>query len=249
VSVPDLAFSHPRLVALYDALEGERSDLSLYAELVNRYAARSVLDIGCGTGAFACFLARRGIDVTGLDPAEASIAVARCKRDANKVRWILGDATRAPTCEADMATMTGNVAQVFLTDAEWLSVLGCIARSLRPEGILIFETRDPADEPWRRWNREQTYRQIEDAAFGRVTAWCDVTKVDGPLVDFRWTYQFEADGAVVVSNSTLRFRSRVEIERSLEVAGYSVAEVLDAPDRPGRELVFVARRTLRRDDD
>jgi 2-polyprenyl-3-methyl-5-hydroxy-6-metoxy-1,4-benzoquinol methylase len=33
--------------------------------------ARSVLDVGCGTGSFACMLAQRGIEVVGVDPAAA----------------------------------------------------------------------------------------------------------------------------------------------------------------------------------
>jgi ubiquinone/menaquinone biosynthesis C-methylase UbiE len=241
--MPDLAFSHPRLAALYDTLEGERSDLEFYATLVDRYGARKVLDVGCGTGTFACLLARGGVEVIGMDPAQASLEAARQKSEAHKVRWIVGDVTSMPPLGVDMVTMTGNVAQVFLTDDDWLGALECIRRALRPEGLVVFESRDPAREAWRSWNRAQSYRRIEIAGCGLVTTWCEVTKVDGPLVDFRWTFEFEADDAVIVSNSTLRFRTRAEIEQSLARAGYSVAEVLDAPDRPGRELVFVARRS------
>jgi hypothetical protein len=53
---------------------------------------------------------------------------------------------------------------------------------------------------------------------------------------------FEADGSVETSDSTLRFRSRPEIASSLREAGFAVEDVRDAPDRPGRELVFIARR-------
>lgn len=47
---------------------------------------------GTGTGTFACRLARRGIDVVGLDPAAASFDVARGKAGAEKVRWVHSDA-------------------------------------------------------------------------------------------------------------------------------------------------------------
>jgi hypothetical protein len=53
---------------------------------------------------------------------------------------------------------------------------------------------------------------------------------------------FESDGAVLTSDSTLRFRHRDEVTASLAAAGYVVDEVRQAPDRPGRELVFIARR-------
>ena len=47
--------------------------------MVDELAARSVLDVGCGTGTFACLLAQRGIDVIGVDPAGASLDIARRK--------------------------------------------------------------------------------------------------------------------------------------------------------------------------
>ena len=67
--------------------------------------------------------------------------------------------------------------------------------------------------------------------------------VAGDLVSFRQTYVFASDGAVLTSDSTLRFRSRREVETSLHDAGFAVRDVRDAADRPGRELVFVASRS------
>jgi F420-0:gamma-glutamyl ligase len=60
------------------------------------------------------------------------------------------------------------------------------------------------------------------------------------LVSFRYTYTFLADGTVVTSDSTLRFRHRGEVETSLGANGYRVLDVREAPDRPGREFVFIA---------
>ena len=85
--MPDALFAEPRLAAIYDALEGERPDLEAYAALVDALGARSVLDIGCGTGTFACLLASRGLEVTGADPAAASLDVARRKPGADWARW------------------------------------------------------------------------------------------------------------------------------------------------------------------
>jgi hypothetical protein len=69
-----------------------------------------------------------------------------------------------------------------------------------------------------------------------------VFDVSGDLVSLRSTFVFESDGAVLTSESTLRFRHRDEVIASLAAAGYLVDEVRQAPDRPGRELVFIARR-------
>jgi hypothetical protein len=77
---------------------------------------------------------------------------------------------------------------------------------------------------------------------GEVQSWVEVTDVTWPLVTFRWTYVFAADGQVLTSDSTLRFRERQETEAELTELGYVVEDVRDAPDRPGYVFVFVARR-------
>jgi hypothetical protein len=66
--------------------------------------------------------------------------------------------------------------------------------------------------------------------------------VEGNLVSFRATFVFDRDGAVLTSDSTLRFRGRGELTDSLTAAALVVDEVRDAPDRPGREFVFIARK-------
>ena len=85
----DPIFEHPRLVSIYDALDPDRRDLEVYADITRELGARTVLDVGCGTGTFALLLADRGLDVVGLDPAAGSLAVARGKSGAHRVRWSL----------------------------------------------------------------------------------------------------------------------------------------------------------------
>jgi SAM-dependent methyltransferase len=240
--VADAIFENQRLADIYDPLDPDRSDLDLYLGLASRFGVRSVLDIGCGTGTFAVLLAERGIEVTGVDPASASLNVARRKPGAEKVRWIHGDATTVPPLQVDMATMTANVAQVFITDEEWAATLGAAYRLLRPGGHLVFETRDPRRKAWRQWTREHTYQRVELSGAGWVEEWKELVEVRGDLVSFRSFIVFESDGEVLTSDSTLRFRGRDEVMASLETAGFTVSEILDAPDRPGREFVFIAIR-------
>ena len=232
----DENFRHPRLAAVYDVLDSDRSDLEVYLAIAEELEARTVLDIGCGTGTFALLLADRGYEVTGVDPARASLDVARNKPGAERVRWIDGDATQLPPMQVDLATMTGNAAQAIVEEAAWHGTLRGASEALRPSGHLVFETRDPARRAWTEWNRAETHRVTEVAE-----TWIDLLEVDGSLVRFRGTYVFP-DGEVLTSDSTLRFRARDEVEADLIANGYVVDEVRGAPDRPGRELVFFARR-------
>ena len=239
----DDVFEHPRLVAIYDALDPDRSDLDAYAVIADEIGARRVLDIGCGTGTFALRLADRGLEVTGVDPALGSLDVARAKPSAERVHWIHGDATFLPPMQVDLATMTGNVVQAILDPPDWDRTLRGVYEALRPGGHFVFETRVPAYRAWQDWNRETSHTVTQIEGVGAVETWVDVTEVSGPLVAFRWTGVFASDGEVLSSDATLRFRAPDEVEASLVANGYNLDEVRGAPDRPGREFVFFARRT------
>ena len=240
--VPDRVFDEPRLAGIYDQLDPDRSDLVVYASIASELGARSVVDIGCGTGTFACLLAAAGLDVIGVDPAAAMLEVARGKPGADRVRWVHGVASDLPPVQVDLATMTANVAQVFLDDDEWAATLTAAHRVLRPSGWLVFESRRPEREAWAEWNREDSFQSVDLAGVGVVESWYELVDVSLPFVTFRGTIVFRADGSSLTSDSTLRFRSRSEIAASLEAAGFRVGDVRQAPDRPGNELVFVAER-------
>ncbi|WP_067135094.1 class I SAM-dependent methyltransferase [Microtetraspora malaysiensis] len=240
--MPGAIFSHPRLALVYDAFDGDRDDLAAYLAIADELGAERVLDVGCGTGSLAVLLADGGRTVVGVDPAEASLEVARAKDPTGRITWIHGDATTVPALDADLAVMTGNVAQVFLTDDDWARTLRGIHAALRPGGHLVFETRRPERRAWEDWAADTAPVTLDVPGVGSVEQRLAVTDVSLPFVSFRHTYRFLADGAVVTSDSTLRFRDRDEVGTSLAAGGYRVVDVREAPDRPGRELVFVAER-------
>lgn len=238
----DEIFGHPRLAAIYDPLDPDRADLQVYLDLAQHLGATRVLDIGCGTGVFALLLADRGIEVVAVDPALASIEVARAKPGSERVLWICGDATAPPALHVDLVTMTANVAQAIVAPGAWQQTLAQAREALRPGGYLVFETRDPAARAWETWNRAASHRVTPIPEVGTVESWVELVEVSPPLVTFRWNYVFATDGRHLTSESTLRFRERAEVEADLAAHGYRLHEVRDAPDRPGKELVFVARR-------
>ncbi|MEU0266865.1 class I SAM-dependent methyltransferase [Nocardioides sp. NPDC006303] len=235
---PDAAFADPRQAVLYDVFDDDRSDLDAYVAIAGELGARHIVDIGCGTGSLAVRLAGEGLSVVGLDPAVASLDVARTKPYADRVTWINGDATALASLAgaADMAVMTGNVAQVFVSDEDWSDTLTAMHAALRPGGWFVFETRRPEVRAWEDWDIAPTTVDLPDGRTAVVTR--TVTVVDLPLVTFEGSTTIGDE--TLTSSSTLRFRGREEIERDLVAHGFTVTDVRDAPDRPGKESVFLA---------
>jgi len=141
--------------------------------------------------------------------------------------------------------MTGNAAQAIVEAADWSATLRGAHDALRPGGYLVLETRDPAWRQWEEWNRAQSWSTTVLPGVGAVESWYDLIDVRAPLVTFRGTCVFASDGAVLTSESTLRFRERDEVQAQLQEHGFVVTDVRGAADRPGRALVFLARRPAR----
>lgn len=105
------------------------------ADFVEGLGARSVLDAGCGTGRVAVELARRGVDVAGVDVDRGMIAQAR--KAAPNLSWVLADIATVDlgrTFEAVL--MAGNV-MIFLQRGTEEKVLRNMARHLAPKGYLV----------------------------------------------------------------------------------------------------------------
>jgi SAM-dependent methyltransferase len=175
--VPDALFADPRLAPLYDLFDDDRCDLDAYLAIVDELGVRRVLDVGCGTGSFAVLLAVRGVEVVAVDPAEASLDVARQKAAADLVRWQHGDAKALPELEVDLVTLTGNVAQAIFDPAAWRDTLAVVRGTLRQGGYLVFETRDPARRAWEEWTPENTRRALELPDGTNVERWHEVKAV------------------------------------------------------------------------
>lgn len=238
-------FNDPRLARLYDTLTDGRDDIEFYLALADEIGATTIIDIGCGTGLLATELAVRGHQVTGVDPSRSMLAVARSRPGHEQVTWIDGDATAVPALAADLAIMTGHVAQVFLDDAAWMLTLRAVRRVLAPGARLAFESRHPAAQAWLRWNPKDSFRRVDGKQEGPVEVWHEVTGVDGDLVSFDMHHRFLSSGEDVISISTLRFPELDHLTESLAEAGFAVECAYGDWDRStitasSRELILVA---------
>ncbi len=53
---------------------------------------RTILDVGCGTGALCSVLHQKGLEVTGIEPAEKMLSIAKRKTKGQDIRLLQGNA-------------------------------------------------------------------------------------------------------------------------------------------------------------
>jgi SAM-dependent methyltransferase len=118
-----------------DRLASAGADLHGEAELVAGLQPQSVLDAGCGSGRVATELARRGIEVAGVDADPSMIATAR--RLAPELVWVVDDMAEVDLGRTfDVVVMAGNVPLFTPAGTRAALVAGC-RRHLADGGALV----------------------------------------------------------------------------------------------------------------
>lgn len=216
-------FSDPRLTAIWETINvydpGTQPDF--YLALARDLGAASLVDLGCGSGTVTQVFADAGLRITASDPSAQMIALARERSGCEQVTWLVGSAEVLGAPDADMAIMTGHVAQFFVDDAEWAAALHALHDALRPGGTLAFEARNPEERGWERWTPASTNAYV-DATLGPITCWSDWHDVTDGVVSYTNYYRIDTTGEELASPSRLRFRREAELRASLTEAGFTV---------------------------
>jgi ubiquinone/menaquinone biosynthesis C-methylase UbiE len=205
---------------MYDVLNTGDHDFAFYEAQIGAQP-KYVLDVGCGTGVFAVRLARGGHEVVAVDPSPAMLGYARRRAGADRVKWLVGDAATAPGDTLfDVATMTGHAFQCLLTDDEVTATLRAVRQRLSPGGRFMFETRNPAVQPWLGWTAQHSRRTINTNDSGQVEVFQECTSVRREVVEFDTHYVFVDAGTHLTSRSQLRFISQSALARQIDAAGF-----------------------------
>lgn len=123
------------------AWDGEPN--SLLAETVDGLAPGTALDVGCGEGADAIWLARRGWRVTAMDLSEVALDRARAADPEGRLTWLHADllSWQPPTAAFDL--VSGQF--LHIPPAERPAFFGRLAQAVRPGGRLLFVAHHPSD--------------------------------------------------------------------------------------------------------
>jgi rhodanese-related sulfurtransferase len=121
--------------ARWQQLAAQGHNIHGEADFVGRYAPASVLDGGCGTGRVAIELARRGIDVVGVDVDTTMLAAARAK--APHITWVDADLAALDLGRTfELIALPGNV-MIFVEPVDRGRTVLRMAAHLAVGGLLV----------------------------------------------------------------------------------------------------------------
>ncbi len=211
-------------------------------------AGGPVLDLGCGTGMLACGLAAKNLKVTGVDPSEAMLRVARSRVDGEKVSWINSDGQSLRLSQRfNFIYMTGHAFQQLLTDNDAVRLLRAAADHLHPDGRFVFETRNPTAQAWLSWTPEHSRRTVQSPQRGRVMLFHDAQfEPTTGIVEIREHYQLLDTGVHRVGRNRVRFIDQEHLAHLLTRAGLAAVawygDWTGGPFSPTSNEIIVATR-------
>ncbi len=118
-------------------------DARAFYERLNVPPGSQLLDVACGSGQLALMAARDGIEVTGVDIAENSIARAQARAAAEKLcaRFQVGDAEELPFENGSFDTVVSLIGVMFAPRPE--RVVRELLRVCVPGGIIAMANWTP----------------------------------------------------------------------------------------------------------
>jgi SAM-dependent methyltransferase len=137
----------------------------------------TLLDAGCGTGRYTLELSRRGYRVRGIDASPELVDEANraARSRSTPVSFDVGDILTLPRSNDDAVLCRGVLNDVIEDDARE-AAFASFARTLRGDGVLIFDVREWEATAARK-DREPLFRKRVETDRGRLT-FTSVTDLD-----------------------------------------------------------------------
>ena len=156
---PQNVYDDPQFFAGYSQLDrfmggwGRGMEHPEFLELVGDVSGRRLLDLGCGGGQLAFYLAEAGAaSVHAIDASEQMLEVARARFAHPRVTYRRGAMEDADFPPSSFDLMVSSLALHYVRD--YAGLVGRVAKWLTPAGALVFSTEHPiytarcGDEGW-----------------------------------------------------------------------------------------------------
>lgn len=212
---------------LYDLENADEEPMGSFLLKLARQANGPILELGCGTGRFALYLARHGFTVTGLDIVPGMLARARQKAGDLPVRWVEADARcfQLPEKFAFIFEI-GAMFQHLLTRPDQEAFLANVREHLAEDGRFLISALFTKPTYMTTTAEEEEWFEYEagDGRFIKVsgiTSYDAVNQIRHETAYRRW--QNVAEEAIIrVAPLALRSYFPQELENLLHYNGFAI---------------------------
>jgi SAM-dependent methyltransferase len=133
-----------RIAEIYDTLY-QATDISPMIDFLASRAWRGpALELGVGTGRVALELARRGVEVHGIEASAAMVEQLRAKAYGDEIRVVLGDFADCPVPDKyPLIYVVFNTFFALLTQQEQVRCFVAVAEHVADGGVFVIEAFVP----------------------------------------------------------------------------------------------------------
>lgn len=207
---------------------------SCIEKILNKYKAKTVLDLTCGTGSQVFWLAKSGFNVTGVDINATMLKIAKkkAKTENIKVKLLLGD------CRNTLLGRFDSVITIFnsighLTKIDFEKTIKNINKNLKNGGIYIFDIfnldylvkGDNITKLTIDWFKNQGGNQIREVQFSTISDSGILTSYSTYIEQLNYSISAKISKAYT---NTLQCYSVDELKKMLESNGFSILNQTDA---------------------
>lgn len=212
----EATFGDDYLYFYADVLSDEHNDADteVIVNALGLTGRETVLDAPCGHGRISNRLARRGLEVTGVDATE--LFLERAREDNSVVDYLQGDLRALPVDGPYDVALSWFTSFGYFDDDGNQQVLSEYRRVLRPGGRLLIELH----------NHDEIVRRFTSAPFSMVTRRGDDVMIDTSEFD-TVTGRMETDRVIVregqlrESHHSVRMPTIPELRAWISDAGFA----------------------------
>ncbi|MCX8508194.1 MAG: class I SAM-dependent methyltransferase, partial [Rhodobacteraceae bacterium] len=141
-----------------------------------------------------------------------------------QVRWVCADARGLDLGgHFDLVVMTCHAFQCFLTDEDRVALLATIARHLAPEGLFLFDSRNPSCAEWQGWTPEATREIRPHPTLGPLESWNDVVwDASRAVATYQTFYRPVTGDQCFQAHSAIGFTNQSRLASLIDAAGLRV---------------------------
>lgn len=125
----------------YDAIMDNRASETVQIEkMIKKYnpQAKTILDLGCGTGTILKYFFGRGYDVLGIDKSASMLKIAQKKLPTKNI-LCQNMTTFTISRRFDVVLCLFDSINHILNFADWKNLFVCVKAHLNPKGVFIFD--------------------------------------------------------------------------------------------------------------